>query len=42
MSEGFGDRLVAPGTPDLPEQFFDRFVFNLHPTDAIAPSIVLG
>lgn len=38
----FHDRLVAPGTPDLPERFFDRFVFNLHPVGATAPSILFG
>jgi hypothetical protein len=38
----FGDELVTPGTPDLPERFFDRFMFNMHPTDATAPSIILG
>jgi hypothetical protein len=38
----FGDPLVAPDTPDLPARFFDRFVFNLHPTGATAPSILFG
>lgn len=38
----FHDALVASGTPDLPEQFFDRFVFNLHPVGATAPSILFG
>jgi hypothetical protein len=38
----FHDELVAPDTPDLPERFFDRFVFNLHPTNATAPSILFG
>jgi hypothetical protein len=38
----FRDELVAPGTPDLHERFFDRFVFNLHATDATTPSIVFG
>ena len=42
MADAFGDELVAPGTPDLPKRFFDRFVFNLHPTDATAPSILFG
>jgi hypothetical protein len=40
--DGFGDKLVGPDTPDLPERFFDRFVFNLHPRDATAPSILFG
>ncbi len=38
----FLDELVAPDTPDLPERFFDRFVFNLHETDSTAPSILFG
>jgi hypothetical protein len=42
MEATFNDELVGPGTPDLPERFFDRFVFNLHPTDATAPSILFG
>lgn len=40
--DAFHDALIAPDTPDLPEGFFDRFVFNLHPSDATAPSIVFG
>ena len=41
--EAFHDRIVTPDELDgLPERFFDRFVFNLHPTDATAPSVVLG
>jgi len=32
--ESFHDELVGPGVTDLPERFFDRFVFNLHRTDA--------
>jgi hypothetical protein len=42
MADTFGDELVAPDTPNLPERFFDRFVFNLHPVDATAPSILFG
>jgi hypothetical protein len=38
----FGDELVGAGTPGLPERFFDRFMFNMHRTDATAPSIILG
>ena len=38
----FHDELVAPGATGLPERFFDRFVFNLHRTDATAPSIIFG
>jgi hypothetical protein len=42
MEHSFDDRLVASAGPDLPERYFDRFVFNLHPTDATAPSVLLG
>jgi hypothetical protein len=38
----FHDPLVTPGTTGLPEGFFDRFVVNVHPTDATAPSIIVG
>src|SRR5260370_8328043 len=40
--ESFCDELVGPGVTDLPERFFDRFVFNLHRTDATTPSIIFG
>ena len=40
--ESFPDELVGPGVTGLPERFFDRFVFNLHRTDAITPSIIFG
>ena len=40
--ESFRDELVGPGVTDLPERFFDRFVFNLHRTDATTPSIIFG
>ena len=40
--EGFHDELVGPEATDLPERFFDRFVFNLHRTDATTPSIIFG
>jgi len=40
--ESFPDELVGPGVTGLPERFFDRFVFNLHRTDATAPSIIFG
>lgn len=42
MSEPFHDRLVPAETSDLPEKFFDRFMFNLHPASAAAPSLILG
>jgi hypothetical protein len=41
-TDTFHDELVAPGTADLPERFFDRFVFNLHRVDKTAPSILFG
>jgi hypothetical protein len=42
MSESFHDELVGPGATGLPDRFFDRFVFNLHPTDALTPSVLVG
>src|SRR5919107_2530831 len=42
LTDTFHDELVAPDTPDLHERFFDRFVFNLHPPDATAPSVLIG
>jgi hypothetical protein len=47
MPDDFGDGLVSPGTPGLHERFFDRFMFNLHrsdawETDATVPSVILG
>ena len=48
MTAAFPDVLVAPGTPGLPERFFDRFVFNLHaaagldPMAPSAPSVIFG
>lgn len=41
-SDEFGDDLVGPDSADLPERFFDRFVFNLHAEEALAPAIILG
>ena len=41
-TDTFHDALVRPGTPGLPDRFFDRFVFNLHPEDASAPSVLFG
>jgi hypothetical protein len=40
--DSFRDELVGPGAAGLPERFFDRFVFNLHRTDATGPSIIFG
>lgn len=42
MGEEFQDELVVPGTSGLPQQFFDRFMFNLHPTDVTTPSVIMG
>lgn len=42
MERTFHDELVTQTSPDLPERFFDRFVFNLHPTDSVTPSVVFG
>lgn len=42
MTDDFGDELVGPGTDGLPERFFDRFVFNLHPPAATSPSVLFG
>ncbi|MFD4972908.1 hypothetical protein [Streptomyces sp. NPDC058424] len=42
MTDTFHDALVSPDAPGLPERFFDRFVFNLHPVDAPSPSILFG
>lgn len=42
MSDTFGDDLLASPGPGTPEGHFDRFVFNLHPADSVAPSLVLG
>ncbi len=38
----FHDPLVAPDEAGLPDRFFDRLMFNLHPTDASAPSVIMG
>jgi hypothetical protein len=37
MTDTFHDALVTEATPDLPERFFDRFVFNLHPSGTRSP-----
>ena len=41
MTDGFGDDLGRDST-GLPDGFFDRFVFNLHPTEGTDPSLVFG
>lgn len=38
----FHDPLVDPTRTDLPDKFFDRFVFNLHPESATVPSVLMG
>lgn len=41
--EEFHDRIVTPEeVAGLPERFFDRFVFNMHPVDGTRPSIIVG
>ena len=42
MSTPFHDPLVTSTTPEMPERFFDRFMFNMHPDDGTVPSLVLG
>ena len=42
MTGGFHDALVTRATEDMPEKFFDRFMFNLHPDGRTAPSVILG
>ncbi|MDH6285016.1 DUF7064 domain-containing protein [Prescottella agglutinans] len=42
MTPEFHDALVTRMTPDMPERFFDRFMFNLHPDDGTVPSVILG
>lgn len=42
MERVFHDEVVTRTSAELPERFFDRFVFNLHPTDSVTPSILLG
>lgn len=42
MSKDFHDALVEPGRPNLPERFFDRLMFNLHPTWETVPSVIMG
>ncbi|KXX56007.1 DUF7064 domain-containing protein [Rhodococcus sp. LB1] len=42
MTDGFHDALVTRATEDMPEKFFDRFMFNLHPDGRTAPSVILG
>jgi hypothetical protein len=38
----FHDALVTGKADDQPERFFDRFMFNLHPTDDATPSVITG
>jgi hypothetical protein len=42
IRQDFHDHLVAPDVTGVPDRFFDRFMFNAHPADATAPSIVMG
>ena len=38
----FHDDLTNPGAAGLPERFFDRFMFNMHPGDGTAPCVIVG
>ncbi|MFC8178783.1 hypothetical protein ACFULT_07915 [Rhodococcus sp. NPDC057297] len=38
----FVDPLVGPDVVDLPTGFFDRLMFNMHPADSTAPSLITG
>ncbi|RRQ25670.1 hypothetical protein DK926_22385 [Rhodococcus sp. Eu-32] len=38
----FVDPLVGPERVDLPDGFFDRLMFNMHPADRTAPSLITG
>ena len=40
--EAFRDELVGPDASGLPDRFFDRFVFNLHPPAGTGLSVLLG
>ncbi|GAA1365113.1 hypothetical protein GCM10009596_28500 [Arthrobacter rhombi] len=42
MSTAFDDAMITDETTDMPERFFDRFMFNLHPDDGTVPSLILG
>ncbi|PPJ23778.1 hypothetical protein C5E45_27970 [Nocardia nova] len=41
-NDTFHDPLVGPEVTDLPDGFFDRLMFNMHPVDATAPSVIMG
>ncbi|MET8430685.1 hypothetical protein [Nocardia sp. NPDC004860] len=42
MTDRFHDALTTGVTVDMPERFFDRFMFNLHPDTGTSPSVILG
>lgn len=42
MSTDFHDALLTRTADGQPRHFFDRFMFNLHPVDAVAPSVITG
>jgi hypothetical protein len=42
VTDEFHDEMVQPGAVGLPAGFFDRFMFNMHPTQGTAPSIIMG
>lgn len=41
-SPDFHDPLTPPFTEEVSARFFDRFMFNMHPGDANAPSVITG
>src|SRR5260370_41835373 len=42
MIEPFHDELVDSAATGLPEGFFDRLMFNMHPLDDTAPCVIVG
>lgn len=42
MADTFVDELACAVTPGMPERFFDRFMFNLHPAAPGGPEVILG
>lgn len=41
-AEVFDDPLITAADTGLPEEFFDRFVVNVHRQDLVVPSIIVG
>lgn len=42
VRQEFKDELVAPDITGVPDRFFDRFMFNGHPTETTSPSFIIG